>query len=275
MTAALDIVIINFNTAADLRRCLTSLRETPPQRQHQVCVVDNASSDGSPAMVREEFPGVILVALEQNVGFAAANNVGIRRTSAPLILLLNSDTVVPKGALDELAARLEGTGAAAAGPRLVDGAGRPEISWGPMLSPLGEAWQGWRVRQAASSSPSARARVARWTSAEREVDWVTGACLLVRRDAAEAAGLLDERYFMYEEDVDFCAALRAGGSGVLFAPSAEVVHLRGRSFAATGRAASPLYDRSHLAFYDKHAPHWAPFLRLWLAIRGRRVPTTR
>lgn len=275
MITALDIIIVNYNTAADLRRCLTSLREAPPHRPHQICVVDNASSDGSQAMVREAFPGVAMVALDQNAGFAAANNVGIRQTSAPLILLLNSDTVVPTGAIDELVARLDATGATAAGPRLIDGDGRPEMSWGPMLSPLGEAWQGWRVRQAASSSSSARARVGRWTSVEREVDWVTGACLLVRRDAAEAAGLLDERFFMYEEDVDFCAALRTRGGRVLFAPSAAVVHLRGRSFAAIGRSASPLYDRSHLAFYDKHAPHWAPVLRLWLTIRGRRVPTTR
>ena len=272
---ALDIIIVNFNTTADLRRCLISLREAPPQRPHQICVVDNASSDGSQAMVREEFSGVTLVALDENVGFAAANNAGIRQTSAPLILLLNSDTVVPAGALDTLIARLEATGATAAGPRLVNGMGQPEISWGPMLSPVAEAWQSWRVRQAESPEPSARARVAKWTSVERRVDWVTGACLLVRRDAGETAGLLDERYFMYEEDVDFCAALRARGGTVLFAPSAEVVHLRGRSFAATGRTPSPLYDASHLAFYDKHLPQWAPFLKTWLAIRGRHVPTTR
>jgi N-acetylglucosaminyl-diphospho-decaprenol L-rhamnosyltransferase len=275
MTAALDIIIVNFNTAADLRRCLTSLRDAPPRRAHHICVVDNASTDGSQLMVRSEFHDVTLMALDDNVGFAAANNVGIRRTHAPLVLLLNSDTIVPAGALDELIARLESTGATAAGPRLVDGDGRPEISWGPMLSPVAEAWQSWRVRQAQSPEPKARARVALWTSVERQVDWVTGACLLVRRDAAEAAGLLDERYFMYEEDVDFCAALRRKGGRVLFAPSAQVVHLRGRSFAATGRTASPLYDASHLAFYDKHLPQWAPFLKTWLAIRGRRVPTTR
>jgi GT2 family glycosyltransferase len=99
-------------------------------------------------------------------------------------------------------------------------------------------------------------------------DWVSGACLLVRRDAAVAAGLLDERYFMYEEDVDFCAALRARGGRILFTPAAEVVHLRGRSIRRAG-AGSSHYDRSHLAFYEKHAPRWAPLLRLWLRIRGR------
>jgi GT2 family glycosyltransferase len=106
---------------------------------------------------------------------------------------------------------------------------------------------------------------------ERPVDWVSGACLLVRRQAAIDAGLLDERYFMYEEDVDFCAALRARGGAILFTPRAEVVHLRGRSIKQAGTQASPYYDRSHLAFYEKHLPAWAPFLRLWLQLRGRRV----
>jgi len=271
VSAALDIVIVNFNTAGDLRACLRSLHEAPPARAHTICVVDNASTDGSQVMVGTEFPNVTLIPLDHNAGFAAANNVGIRSTSAPLVLLLNSDTVVPAGALDQLITRLESTGAVAAGPRLVNLDGRPEISWGPMLTPLGEARQMLRVRLAGSEAPWARARVQQWTSVEREVDWVTGACLLVRREAAEAVGLLDERYFMYEEDVDFCAALRANGGRVWFAPSAEVVHKRGRTFAATGGTASPLYDRSHLAFYGKHAPHWVPLLRLWLTLRGRQA----
>ena len=86
------------------------------------------------------------------------------------------------------------------------------------------------------------------------------------------AGLLDERYFMYEEDVDFCAALRARGGRVLFTPSAEITHLRGRSIARAGGSSSAHYDRSHLLFYEKHLPRWAPWLRLWLRLRGRVVP---
>jgi N-acetylglucosaminyl-diphospho-decaprenol L-rhamnosyltransferase len=267
---ALDILIVNFNTRDDLQACLDSLGAAPPARPHRICVVDNASRDDSVAMVRAHYPSVDVVALDTNVGFAAANNVGIRHTQAPLVLLLNSDTIVPAGALDRLVDRLEATGAAVAGPRLVDGNGHPEISWGPMLSPFAEARQAVRVRLAARRSPWAQRMVQRWTSRERWVDWVTGACLLVRRDAAVAAGLLDERYFMYEEDVDFCAAVRAGGGRVLFTAASEVVHRRGRSFAATGARPSPLYDRSHVAFYDKHLPHWAPVLRAWLRLRGRR-----
>ncbi len=267
----LDIIIVNYNTVEDLRACLQSLHTSPPARPHHICVVDNASSDGSVAAVRNEFSGVEVVALDANVGFAAANNIGIRRTSSPLVLLLNSDTVVPAGAIDTLVDRLEASGATAAGPRLVDDHGRPEISWGPMLSPLAEAGQALRVRLARSPRPWAQHLVARWTTTERWVDWITGACLLVSRNAALEAGLLDERYFMYEEDVDFCAALRARGGRILFAPAAQVVHRRGRSFAVAGTRPSPLYDRSHVAFYDKHRPGWAPVLRAVLALRGRRV----
>ncbi|MDQ3069279.1 MAG: glycosyltransferase, partial [Acidobacteriota bacterium] len=99
-------------------------------------------------------------------------------------------------------------------------------------------------------------------------DWVTGACLLVRRAAAEGAGLLDERFFMYEEDVDFCAALRARGGRILFAPEAEVVHLRGRSARSAPAATRLAYHRSHAAFYAKHDPRWVRPLRAWMRLKG-------
>jgi len=271
VTPQLDIIIVNYNTAALAVACLAALRDAPPAIAHHICVVDNASTDKSVEWIRDTSPGVEVVALPENIGFAAANNVGIKRTSAPLILLLNSDTVVPEGAIDRLVARLEATGAVAAGPRLIDATLSPEVSFGPMLTPWGEAVQRLRVKLAARKSRWARRYVARHVARERDVDWVSGACLLVRRAAAEAAGLLDERYFMYEEDVDFCAALRAGGGRILFTPAAEILHLRGGSFAATGQAASPLYDRSHLRFYEKHQPLWAPLLRAWLAMRGRAI----
>ena len=271
MTGPLDIIIVNYNTDTLLHRCLGSLRDAPPVIPHHIVVVDNGSADGSALSIARAFPDVEVVALPTNVGFAAANNIGIRHTSSPLILLLNSDTLVPAGAIDRLVERLEATGAVAAGPRLQNAPGTPEVSFGPMLSPLAEAVQGMRVRLASSKAWWARRYVARYLARERTVDWVSGACLLVRRDAAEAAGLLDERYFMYEEDVDFCASLRARGGRIIFTPAAEVIHLRGGSFAATGQSVSPLYDRSHLRFYQKHAPHWVPLLKAWLALRGRAV----
>ena len=267
---ALDVVIVSHNTRDDLANCLASLYANPPSLLQLVVVVDNASTDGSVALVRERWPAVRVHALERNIGFGAANNVALRASAADLVLLLNSDTIVPAGSLDRLVERAILSDAVAAGPRLVDGEGRPEVSFGPMLTPAAEFAQRLRVRAAARGGAMARRYIERHLARERFVDWVSGACLLLRRDAAAAAGFFDERYFMYEEDVDLCAALRQRGGRVLFTPHATIVHLRGRSVRASNSpSSSHHYDRSHLAFYEKHAPRWAPWLRGWLRLRGR------
>lgn len=267
MMRGIDIIIVNYNTRPELLACLASLHTAPPTRPHHIVVVDNDSSDGSVDSVRAAYPAVEVIAMGRNAGFAAANNTGIRATSSPLVVLLNSDTLVAAGALDRLCDRLEATGATAAGPRLLDAQGRPEMSWGPMLTPLAEWRQSRLVKAAESGSAAAQAEVRQRTSTERDVDWVSGACLVVERDAAVAAGLIDERYFVYEEDVDFCAAIRAAGGRVLFTPAAEITHLRGRSMPKTPSRQPSHYDESHLKFYAKHAPHWVPLLRLWKRLR--------
>jgi N-acetylglucosaminyl-diphospho-decaprenol L-rhamnosyltransferase len=267
----LDIIIVNYNTRDLVDACLRSIFTHQPRALGRVFVVDNASSDDSVPAIERDWPQVVLLAQRENHGFAAANNLALRQSDAELVVLLNSDTVVPAGALDTLMGRLEAWQATAAGPLLVDGMGAPEVSFGPMLSPLGELRQLFRTRLATSRHRLARAFVGRLVGRERLVDWVSGGCLLVRRSEALAAGLLDERYFLYEEDVDFCAALRARGGRILFTPEARVVHLRGRSVSRAGAGSTRHYDRSHLAFYDKHLPGWAPLLRWWLQVRGRSV----
>jgi GT2 family glycosyltransferase len=262
---SVSIVIVSFNAAEDLRGCLESLRDRPPAAPHDIVVVDNASSDGSVEVARQ-FPRVRVIALDSNAGFAHANNVGIRETAGRNILLLNSDTVVPAGAVDALVAELErNADVAVIGPRLVDKSGRAELSYGRMIGPLNE----WRQKRAALSG-----RVEELTRTRRYPDWVSGACLLVRRADADAVGGLDERFFMYTEDVDFCAAIRARGRRVLFFPDVEVIHARGRSAAAAPEATQMAYRRSQLAFYEKHRPAWAPLLRLYLRLRGADRSTT-
>lgn len=260
----LTVVIVSHNTRGDLVNCLQSLHDHPPHVTHDIVVVDNASTDGSVDAVRSRWPGVRVLPLKSNVGFAAANNHGIRATQSELILLLNSDTIVPDGSLDRLMAALQQLdGASIVGPKILDGEGRAELSYGRMLTPLSELRQKLMLRYASS------ARLTALTSQTRRVDWVTAACLLVRRRDAEAAGLLDERYFMYCEDVDFCAAVRANGGSVYFTPAAQIVHLRGRSWGARSAAPGEGYGRSQLVFYQKHHPAWLPFLRLYLGLRGK------
>lgn len=265
----LDIVIVSFNARADLERCLHSLHAAPPAAPHRIIVVDNASPDGSVDAVRAAWPDVTVIEMGRNAGFAAANNAGIRAGRGDLVLLLNSDTIVPAGAIDALAARLEREpGVAAAGPRLVDGEGRAEWSFGRMLTPRTELQRMLIQTLYARRAPIVTAAIERAARRESYPDWVTGACLLVRRAAAEEAGLLDERYFMYEEDVDFCAALRARGGHILFTPVAEVVHLRGRSARSAPAATRLAYHRSHAAFYAKHDPRWVRWLRVWMRLKG-------
>jgi GT2 family glycosyltransferase len=273
MTAELTIVIVSFNARADLANCLDSVHRHRGRRPTEIIVVDNASTDGSAAMVRERWPNVRTIELSDNRGFAAANNVGIRAAEAfgsPWILLLNSDTIVPAGALDALIDRAEAfDDVAIAGPRLVDGEGRPELSFGRMPGPWAEARQKRIVVGSSRGDPAAVSEVERRTSREQFPDWVSGACLLVRRADATAVGLLDERYFMYLEDADFCAAVRALGRRILFTPAATVTHLRGRSRARVPHEVETAYRRSQLAFYRKHHPLWAPALWVYLVVRGR------
>jgi len=257
---ALAIIIVSYNARVDLERCLDSLHQPPPQLTHEIVVVDNQSGDGS-AQAARGWPDVRVIEVGSNAGFARANNIGLRATSSASVLLLNSDTIVPAGAIDRLVAELDrDPDVAIVGPRLVDGSGRAELSFGRMIGPLTELRQKRLARSAA---------VDRLTRERRYPDWVSGACLLVRRADAEAVGGLDERFFMYTEDVDFCAAVRARGRRVLFTPDVEIVHVRGRSAAAAPAATSAAYRRSQVAFYEKHHPRWAPVLRLYLRIRGQ------
>ena len=272
MTAlpTLSIVIVSYEARADLVRCLESLRAHPPACDTEIVVVDNGSSDDSVAAVRAGFPDVRVIESRENLGFARATNRGIRATTGTGILLLNSDTIVASGALDGLRRALEAdAAAAAAGPRLVDAEGRAELSFGAMIGPVAEARQKLLVRGHARGWPVIAASVERRTRRGGYVDWVSGACLLVRRVDAEAVGLLDERFFLYTEDVDFCAALRSRGRRILFVPAVTVTHLRGRSAATAPRTTAAQYRRSHLAFYAKHHPFWAPWLRLYLRLRGQ------
>jgi hypothetical protein len=260
------IVIVTYNSARDIDGALQSLTQPVPSTTHEILVVDNASIDGTAAGIRARWPGVRVIESARNLGFAAANNRGVRESSSELVLLLNPDARVRPGAIDRLVAHLDARpDVAIVGPRIVDAQGRAELSFGAMIAPLTELKQKVLVTGNDRGIGPIVARVERMTRQTREVDWVSGACLLIRRTDLNAVGLLDERFFLYTEDVDLCASVRARGRKVWFAGDVEIEHLRGRSAGATTSAA---YRRSQLAFYAKHHPAWVPWLRAYLKIRG-------
>ncbi len=288
------VVIVSFNTRELLRGCLESLRGCALPLH--VVVIENGSRDGSAAMARACFPEIELIALDQNVGFAAGTNVGLRRalsyefkelrsrqgdnehsmnaqddtgitqssklkaqsSKLDYVLLLNPDTVVHPGAIATLAAFLDAhPRVGAVGPRLLntDGSVQPAAFRFPTLAmtlldlfPPGQAlpgrlygswWHGRYPREQRAEAPF-------------PIDHPLGACILARRTVAEQVGLLDERFFMYAEEVDWCYRIRQAGWAIWQEPRARVTHVGG---AATSQIRSrmliALYD-SRLRFFRKH-----------------------
>ncbi len=265
----LAIIIVTYDSRQEIAACLDSLVDGPEPAGAAVTVVDNGSTDGTAAFVRAGWPAVSVLDAGGNLGFARANNLGIRASRSDLVLLLNPDTVAPPGAVAALVRGLAGRPEAAiAGPRLVDEHGRPELSFGPPISPWGEFTQKVRLALYTRRIGPAVRYVERWSREAGPRAWVSGACLLIRRADLEAVGLLDERFFMYTEDVDLCAAVRARGRQVIFVPEAEVRHLRGRS-AARNPETQRLRRLSQVAYYEKHLPRWAGPLRLYLRLTGK------
>jgi GT2 family glycosyltransferase len=266
----LAIIIVSYNSRSDLENALGSLTVPPPAVAHEIVVVDNASTDSTAAHVRERWPRVRLIASENNLGFAQANNVGIRNSASELVLLVNPDTLVTGAAVDRLVSIMDSRpDVAIVGPRIVDGRGRAELSFGAMISPWAELRQKLLVRGNDRGLSAIALLVDRMTRRTHLVDWVSGACMLIRRRDLDQVGGFDPRFFMYAEDVDLCATVRARGRSVLFASDPQVVHLRGRSALSAPEKTRDAYRRSQLAFYAKHRPSWLPLLKAYLTIIGQ------
>ncbi|MGE0862855.1 MAG: glycosyltransferase family 2 protein [Vicinamibacterales bacterium] len=266
---SLAVIIVTYNSAAEIGPCLDSLVGHTEPFPTTITVIDNASTDGTAAMVRERWPSVRVIASPANVGFARASNLGIRATTSDYVLLLNPDTVAPPGAIQTLVRGLAGhPDAAIGGARLLGERGFPELSWGDAIGP----WNEFK-RKVFSTLYHRKVRrivrkVDKLSRQAREVTWVSGACMVIRRPDLEAVGLLDERFFMYTEDVDLCLAMRRRGRTVLYVAGAEVLHHRGRS-AARNPATERMYRQSQVAYYDKHLPHWSGLLRAYLKLTGK------
>lgn len=237
----LSIVIVSYNTKDILRACLASLARTGHGDLvgTLVIVVDNGSTDGSVQMVRQDFPDVTLISLGRNLGFAAASNVGIRHSTADYVLLLNSDTEVVGNALATLVKNMEAhPDVAVAGCKLLnsDGSLQPSVRYFPTPMQLVAGRLGLRsiIHRLNPSWPWQDLRTDMDYSQAQEIDVVSGACFLIRRSWLDRVGLLDERFFMYAEETDFCKRVKLHGGKVMYFADAEVIHHRGQSAKQRG-----------------------------------------
>jgi N-acetylglucosaminyl-diphospho-decaprenol L-rhamnosyltransferase len=269
----LSIVIVNWNVKDLLRLCLNSVLESlrsgkGRQLSCQFIVVDNASNDGSVEMLGEEFPQIHLVGNEENLGFARASNQGIAFSDGRYVLLLNPDTEVRGDALGEMVAYMEAhRRVGALGPQLLHPDGRvqssrrrfPSLSTAYLESTFLQQWF-------PESHILERYYVLETPDDETQgVDWIVGACLLMRRQALEEVGLLDERFFMYSEELDWCYRAKKLGWEVVYLPTSQVIHHVGKSSEQVLPVRHIEFQRSKVLFFKKHHGLWgSEALRLFL-----------
>jgi hypothetical protein len=251
-------VLVNFNAGPELRAALQSIADECGSRPWEAVVVDNASTDGSQRAAAEFGARVRLIENTVNVGFGCAVNQGLAATTAPLVLIMNPDCQLAPGALTTLEAELlSSVTCGVVGPRILDpdGSEQGNARGDPdMLTGLFGRTSLLRrlLPRLAVSQRNIVARAVARDDTALTVDWLSGACMLARREALAAVRGFDERYFLYWEDADLCRRLRAHGYAVRYAPMATAVHRVGHSSRTARRSSIRAFHESAYLYYATH-----------------------
>ncbi len=255
--ADVSIIIVSYNTRELLWDCLTSVAPGCEGLSTEVFVVDNASSDGSADMVRKEFPQVRLVVNDLNLGFAAANNLGLERAAGRYMVLLNSDSQIRQAAMTTLVEFMDARPTAGyCGPRLLNADGGLQASARRFPTFLSDAFSMLGLDRRYPYSRHALSLHSGSRSGKPfPADWLSGACLMVRSAAVAQVGLMDAGFFLYFEETDWCRRMACVGWEGWYVPQAEVVHLGGQS-VTRGEAAGP--------FSGDHPVHWVRSRRRYM-----------
>ncbi len=268
----LSVVIVNYNTGHLLADCLRSLLGNQGPFAYQVTVVDNGSSDGSAALVRREFPQVHPLENQGNMGYAYANNQGLKSRRARYYLLLNPDTILPTDAIDKMVAFMEGKPEAGiAGPKLVMADGRLDLACRRGFPTPQVSF--YRMMGLSRLFPRSR-RFARYNLAYldpdqvTEVDSVVGAFMMIRDEVLRQIGYLDEEFFLYGEDLDFAYRAKEAGWKVYYNPGVTVLHYKRQSSQQNKERARYEFYRAMYLFYRKHYASTTPFWLHHLVLLG-------
>jgi hypothetical protein len=254
----LSVVLVYYKTRDHLIKCLEALQADAGGFRAEIVVVDNDSRDGIAEPLRERFPSVRLRTNRDNLGYAKAVNQGIADTAGEFVLVMNPDCIVRPGALGTMIDWLRTHAqTAVAGPRILNPDGSLEYSARSFPDHLTFLFNRYSLltRLFPENRFSRRYLLTDWDHASvREVDWMSGACLMVRRAAVQEVGPMDEAFFMFNEDVDWCRRMRQAGWAVTYVPEAVVVHHIG---ASRGRVSAKVIYGRHLGmihYFHKHHP---------------------
>lgn len=243
----LSIIILSFNTKDILDNCLKSILKNSKGIDMEIIVVDNHSTDGSPESIRKNFPGVYLIENNKNEGFAKANNQGIKISKGKYILLLNSDTLVEKDAIKEMINFMESRKeVGVVGPQLLNSdrskqasAGRFPDLFTVFIMLFFEHWQQNRFVRTSFDTLT-------------QTDWIMGAALMIRKNILEKTGLLDEKIFMYYDEVEWCYRIKKAGYKIYFYPKPEIIHLWQGSSQSKREGPILANYKGLVYFYEKH-----------------------
>ncbi len=265
----LSLIIVSYNCAELLMECLASIARNPASHEYEVILVDNASKDGTPDKVHEWFPGVQVVRSSKNMGFAGANNRGALQAKGEYFLLLNPDTIVEPGALDALIATAQASqDIGVVGARLLNIKRLPTTSYGDFpdmrwIMTVCAPIPGLHLRR----SDRQLGRVVDHQKNDFDADYVSGACMLVRRDLWNRLAGLDNQFFLYFEETDFCKRAHEAGYRILVSTGARVIHLEGAVFGNRKTERMLYYYDGLLIFVRKHLGLGAvACVRIWVAI---------
>ncbi len=255
MSVDLSIVIVSWNTRELLRDCLASLDGACASLDYEVFVVDNDSADGSAEMVQEAFPQFTLIKSGGNLGFSKGNNLAFGQCGGDFILMLNPDTLCPVESLTTLVAWAQGQkNLGAVSPMLTDAQGQPTITSGYFPAPHFH-WLGFLDPLRKLPGPFFQRRIVNIPLASEpsgQVDYIAGACFLIPRPALEKIGLLDERFFMYFEETDWCWRAHQAGLEIWYCADAKVAHLEGRSAQKASTFTTLQFQKSYRLFIEKN-----------------------
>ena len=250
----ISVIIINWNTRELLRSCLNSV-QTDSQMMAEIIVVDNGSADGSQEMIREEYPEVVLIENKKNLGFARANNVGIKRMSRKYACLVNSDVVILQGCMAALVHYMnENKEVGVVGPKVLwpnmtvqDSCRKYPTLWNNLCESM-------RLNMLFPKSDIFSSEHMMYFEHDRlmEVDGIVGCFMMIRKDVLDRVGLFDEQYFIYSEEIDLCKRIKEHGWRIIFNPEGEIIHYGRGSSSKEPLAFALEQQKSKIQYWKKH-----------------------
>lgn len=270
-TNSISIILVNYNGINVLINCLNSLEKFINQDNYEIIMVDNNSQDNSPDMIENQFPNIKLIKLPKNIGFGAGNNAGAKIATGEVLFLLNTDTILIENTPQILANYLhQNQDVGVVSSRITFEDGSYQLSCGKLPNLIIEFIDKLKYTLDRKWHSFFSTWYDKQYSSVKEVGWVTGACLMIRRDIFEKLGGFDESFFMYFEDKDFCKRVNDAGFKVIYYPKTSLIHLLGGSSQSVKKSVNNYYRDSQIYYYQKHLGKFqTTILKLYLRLTGK------